>query len=69
MSSIQDFLTILLAVELFVITACIVLVTYFFIKALKSFAHLAESFGKIKTFIPLPALLVAIVSRIFKKRG
>ncbi len=67
MSSIQDFLTILLAVELFVITACVVVVTYFSIRVLKSFSRLAESFGKIKTFIPLPALLVAIVSRIFKR--
>lgn len=69
MSSLQDFLTILLAIELFVITACIVLVSYFLIKALKSLTHLAESFGRIKPLLTIPALIVALVSRLFKKRG
>lgn len=67
MSSIQDFLTILLAIELFVITACIALVSYFLIKTLRSLIRLAESFGRIKSFIPIPALLVAIIGKIFRR--
>lgn len=69
MGGFQSILIILLAVELFVITVCIALVSYFLIKTLKSITHTAESFGRIKTFIPIPALLIAILSKIFKKRG
>lgn len=69
MSSLQDFLTILLAIELFVITACVVFVSYFLIRALKSLTHAAESFGRVKPLLAIPALLVALVSRLFKKRG
>ncbi len=63
------FLTILLAIELLVITVCIAFVSYFLIKTLKSISKTAESFGRIKAFLPIPALLVAILSKIFKKRG
>ncbi|MDO8489163.1 MAG: hypothetical protein Q7S42_03525 [Candidatus Omnitrophota bacterium] len=69
MDNVQSVLTILLAIELFVITACIAVVSYFLIKTLKSISHTAESFGKIKALIPIPALLIAILSKIFKKRG
>ena len=69
MDNVQSVLTILLAVELFIITVCIAFASYFLIKTLKSISQTAESFGRMKTLIPIPALLVAILSKIFKKRG
>lgn len=69
MDSLQFVLTILLAIELFVITVCIAFVSYFLVRALKSISQTAESFGKMKALIPIPALLLAILSKIFKKRG
>lgn len=73
----QDILNILLIIGFLVITVCIALITYFFIKALKSIASLADSLEntaqdvrekiQMKTLRIVPALLVALVGRILKR--
>lgn len=75
----QEILNILLGFGFLVITACVVFITYFLFKVLRSIVNLTQSLeetsenikGKLsnKMFAFLPALLIAFLSRIFKKRG
>ncbi|MDP3758517.1 MAG: hypothetical protein Q8Q86_02260 [Candidatus Daviesbacteria bacterium] len=68
----------LLVVGFLVITACIVLTTYYLVKALKSVINLTESLeettenikGKLqmKFLAAIPALLVALAGKLIKRR-
>lgn len=70
-------MSIILAVGFLVIVACIALVTFYLIKALKSITNLAESVSdttqnikdklQMRAWAIIPALLVAIVRRIIKR--
>lgn len=74
----QEILNALLVTGLLIITACIVLVTYFLIKTLKSIINITESLQettdnikeklKIRFLAVIPALLVALIGK-FLKRG
>lgn len=73
-----DTLNILLIIALFIITACIVYATYYFGQALKSITALSDDLDEIaqgikdkvrlKALAAIPALLVALVGRIIKKK-
>lgn len=65
--SLQGFLTILLAVELFVITVCIVVVSFYLVKALKSIIRFSDSLRGMKPFLAIPALIIALLSKLIKK--
>lgn len=75
----QEILNIFLILALFVITACIIFITFYLIKALKSFTLLADDLDETaqslknrlqwKALAAIPALIVALASRVFKKRG
>ncbi|MDD5415904.1 MAG: hypothetical protein PHE48_02760 [Candidatus Daviesbacteria bacterium] len=74
----QDFLNIILTLGLLVITVCIVYVSYYLVKALKSVTNLSDSLEdtaqgikdkiQIKALAAIPALLVAIAGKIIKKK-
>lgn len=78
MNTAQDFLSLILAVGFLVITVCIVYVSYYFVRALKSISNLSDSLEdtaqgikekiRLKALAAIPALLVAIVGRIIKNR-
>lgn len=73
----QEFVSILVAAGFLVIVACIVFVTFYLIKVLKSIANLADSVHnttqgikenlQLKLLAAIPALLVAIVGKILKR--
>lgn len=75
----QEITNIILVVGFLIITFCIIFVTYFLIKALKSITDLADSLQnttqifreKIQMNILrlIPAVLVGLIGRFFKKRG
>lgn len=75
----QEITNIILVVGFLIITLCIIFVTYFLIKALKSITDLANSLQnttqifreKIQMNILrlIPAVLVGLIGRFFKKRG
>ncbi|MDP3733297.1 MAG: hypothetical protein Q8Q91_02030 [Candidatus Daviesbacteria bacterium] len=68
----QEIINITLAVGFLIITVCIIFVTYFLIKALKSITALSENIReKIQNrfLSAIPALFIALVGRFFKKRG
>lgn len=77
--STQDFLNIVLAVGVIFFIACCVYTAYYFVQALKSISgvanNLEEMTGSVKNRIQLkmlatiPSLLVALVSKIIKRRG
>lgn len=79
MDSSQSILNIILAVGFIVITVCVVYVTYYLVQALKSITNLSDSLdettqdikGKLqmKALAAVPALLIALVSKVLKKRG
>lgn len=74
----QDFLNIILIIGFFVITVCIVYVSYYLVQALKSVTNLSDSLEdtaqgikdkiQIKALAAIPALLVAIAGKIIKKK-
>lgn len=74
----QEIIYIILVVGFLIITFCIIFVTYFLIKALKSITDLADSLQnttqifreKIQMNILrlIPAVLVGLIGRFFKKR-
>lgn len=74
----QEFVSILVAAGFLVIVVCIAISTYYLIKVLKSIASLADSVHnttedirqkmQFKLLAAIPALLVAIVGRILKRR-
>lgn len=75
----QDVLNTLLVIGLLVISLCFVFITFFLIKALQSVIKLTDSLeettqnikGKLqlKFLAVVPALFVALISRLMKKRG
>lgn len=75
----QEIINIILVVGFLIITFCIIFVTYFLTKALKSITDLADSLQnttqifreKIQMNILrlIPAVLVGLIGRFFKKRG
>ncbi len=79
-STIQDFLGSILAVGVLVITACLVYVSFYLVRALKSITSLSDSLEdtaqgikdkvQLKALAAIPALLIAIIGKIIKnKRG
>lgn len=74
----QELLNIILAVGFAVIVGCILYTTYYFVQALKSVTNLIDSLEKtteniknrlgMKALALVPGIIVALVSRIFKKR-
>ncbi|GEM_PF-1668559 len=76
----QDILTVFLIAALFIITACIVYISFYFAGALKSITQLSDDLDEaaqslknkiqMKVFAAIPALLVALAGKIIKrKRG
>lgn len=74
----QDVLNIFIILILIVITSCVVLVTFYAIQALKSASRLTDNLDEtaqslknkvqLKALVAIPALLVALVSKL-RKRG
>ncbi len=74
----QDTLNIFLIIGLFIIVSCFVYTSYYFVKALKSVSTLADNLDEItqsiknkiqmKALAAIPALLVALIGRVIKKR-
>ena len=68
----------LIVVGFLIITACTLYITYYLVKALKSITNLADSLVnttqdiknkiQMRTLIAIPALLVALVSKILRRR-
>ena len=67
MNTTQDILNILLTLGVLIITACVVYITYYLVRALKSITNLANSLGRVKVLAAIPALLIALASKILKK--
>ena len=78
--STQDILNLVLIIFLLVITSCIILLTFYFIQALKAISALADNLEdttqsikdkiQMKALSTIPALLVTLASKIIKrKRG
>lgn len=77
--STQDVLNIFLILGLFIITSCVVYVSYYFVQVLKSMMNITENMDQatesikntlqMKAFTAIPALLVALVGKVMKKRG
>lgn len=68
----QETLNIILAAGFFIIVICTLLITYYLIKALRSITFLSDFFReKVKMNILglIPAILIGLVGRFFKKRG
>lgn len=76
--STQDTLNIFLILALFLIVSCFVYITYYFVRALKSFSALADNLDEtaqsiknklqMKALAAIPALVVALIGRVIKKR-
>ena len=77
-NTVQDFLNIILAVGFLIITVCIVYVSYYLVKTLKSITGLSDSLEdttrgirdkiQMRALAAIPALLVAIAGKIIKKK-
>lgn len=75
----QDLLNILLILGLLVITSCILYITYYFVKALKTFINLADNLEEVtqnirgrltlRALTALPAILIALAGKFIRKRG
>ncbi len=76
--SIQDLLSVVLVLGFLIITACVVYVTFYLVQALKAITNLSNSWEDVtenikekiqmKALAALPALFVALVTKIFRKR-
>lgn len=74
----QDIVNILLILLLVIITACTAYTAYYFVQALKSITDLADNLNdttqnikekiQLKALAVVPALLVALVSKIMRKK-
>lgn len=74
----KDLLNIFLTIGIIVITICIVFVSFFFIQALKSITQLMDNLDettdsikekiKLKALAAVPGILLALASKIIKKR-
>lgn len=69
METLQTILIILLVTELLVIAACFAVITFFLLRTLRTLTDFINSLGRIRSFITIPALIAAIVSKFLKKRG
>lgn len=67
MNTPQDLMNTLLILGFLVITACIVYVSYYLVQTLKSITNLVNSLGKVKVLAAIPALLIALASKIIKR--
>lgn len=68
----QESLNIILGVGFIAIVICVITSTYYFVKALKSATGLTENIReKVQMNILrlIPAILVGLIGRFFKKRG
>lgn len=65
--NLQFILTIVLVIELLVIAACFILITLFFARLFKIISNLSESIGRFRSFVSIPALIIAIVSKLIKR--
>ena len=73
----QEILNTLLIIGFFVITVCIVFITYYLVKTLKSIINLTESLEEatdnikqklqMRFLAAIPAILVALAGRLFKR--
>jgi len=73
----QEILNTLLIIGFFVITVCIVFITYYLVKTLKSIINLTESLEEatdnikqklqMRFLAAVPAILVALAGRLFKR--
>lgn len=73
----QETLNTLLIIGLLIITVCIVFVTYYLVKALKSIINLTESLEetsnnineklRLRFLTAIPAILVALASKLIKR--
>lgn len=69
--SLQDALNIILIVVLVTFIICILITTYFSVKALKAVTNLAEDIkekSKLKVLATIPTILLSLVSK-FVRRG
>lgn len=74
----QDTLNIFLLPALFIVTTCIVFVSYYLVGALKSVTRLAEDLDDVtqslknkvqmKALAAIPALLVALAGKVIRRR-
>lgn len=74
----QELLNIILAIGFLVVVGCILYVTYYLVRALKSVINLTDSLEEtteniknrlgMKVLTLVPGIILALVSRIFKKR-
>ena len=68
----QEILNTILVIGFLIITGCTVLLTYYFIKTLRSIKTLEEFLEDkihMKALAVIPPLLIGIINKIFKKRG
>ena len=76
----RDFLNLVLAIAIIVLTSCIIYATYYFVQALKSMTQLTDDLDQtaqslknkvqMKALAAIPALLIALASKVIKrKRG
>ena len=75
----QELLNIFLILGFIVITSCVVFITYFFVQTLRAITNLANNLEEttqgirdkiqLKALAAVPALIVAMAARIFKRRG
>lgn len=74
----SDVLNFLLILGFLIITICIVLATFFLVKALKSIARLTDNLEntsenfknslQIKALSSIPAIILALISRLLRRR-
>lgn len=79
MTTTQDILNILLGIGVLAIAVCIIFTTYFLVRALKSVTNLTNSLEsatqdiksklQMRALLTIPALLIGLVNKIFRKRG
>ncbi|EKD84810.1 MAG: hypothetical protein ACD_38C00156G0006 [uncultured bacterium] len=62
-------LLIILGVEFFIIAVCTLIITYLLVRTLKTVANFTNSLGKMRALLTVPALVLALLSKIIKKRG
>lgn len=67
----QDILNLLLATGFLIITICFVYITYYLVQALKSITDLTENIKdkiQMKALAAVPAALIALASKVLKRR-
>ena len=74
----KEILNFILILAVLIITACIAYATYYFVQALKSITNLADDLVdttqsikqkiQLKALAAIPALLVALIGKVIKRR-